>query len=119
MPSEPTWVVTIALPSAIASSTLRRVPLPARSGTTYTAAACTARRTSATKPATRTRGASASGTRKPSGLPTSSNSGRAQREDAREHLGEKPFDAVAVRKPAHLADEHQLLRRAAVPARAG
>jgi hypothetical protein len=59
-PSAPTVVETTALPIASASKILMRVPLPARSGTTYTDASPIDGRTSPIVPVTITPGCVAS-----------------------------------------------------------
>ena len=56
IPSAPSVVETMALPIAMASTILSRVPPPSRSGTTTAAAAARCGRRSATKPVTSIRG---------------------------------------------------------------
>ena len=56
IPSAPSVVETMALPMAMASTILSRVPPPSRSGTTTAAAAARCGRRSDTKPVSSTRG---------------------------------------------------------------
>ena len=56
IPSAPSVVETMAFPIAMASTILRRVPPPSRSGTTMAAAAARCGRRSGTKPVSSTRG---------------------------------------------------------------
>ena len=116
-PSAPIVVETTAVPMAIASKILSRVPPPIRSGTTYTAASRRYGRTSATRPVTATPRPSASPctARRRRSRPTivSVTSGSVGTESAGSRC--RRDHPVLVRQPVHRPGEDELRGRGSGP----